>query len=67
MAAKKVSFYLPEEQVIQLKEKSELFGTTFTGVLTIAVKLGLQTMILAVDPKMKLFFQSQIEEALDDL
>lgn len=67
MAAKKVSFNLQEKQIIELKKKADLMGMTFTGVLTIAVKLGLQAMNMAFDPRMKALFQSQIEDELDDL
>jgi hypothetical protein len=62
----KVSIYLDEKDHRLLKIYAEKMKTTFSGAATIAINLGLMTMKFAEDPKMKKYFEMELDQIINE-
>lgn len=62
----RISIYLTDESVELLKLYAEKMKTSVTGAGRVAVELGLMTMRLAEDPKMKKYLELKVEEVLNE-
>jgi len=67
MIKKKITIYLSEDEYKSVKKFSEKLGISFTGAGSIAIKLGIQAVNLASNPKMKKYFENEMEVITDEL
>jgi len=67
MAKKKITIYLSDDEYQTVKSFSQKLGISFTGAGSIAIKLGIQAVNLASNPKMKNYFEREMEIMSNEL
>lgn len=63
MAKRKISIYLSDHEYETIKKFSESLDVPFSTAGLTAIKLGIASIDLARNPKLKKFFESQMKEA----
>lgn len=67
MKKRKVTIYLSDDEYQTIRDFSELLGMSFTGAGSIAIKLGIQAINLASNPKMKKYFSKELEKLENEI
>lgn len=67
MNKKKITIYLSDDEYQTVKSFSQKLGMSFTAAGSIAIKLGIQAVNLASNPKMKNYFEKELRNIEDEI